>query len=287
VPEEHDARGVLYVVATPIGNLEDLSTRALATLRDCEVVACEDTRRTRALLARHGLTKRLLSCHKFNESARAGPILQVLGRGGRVALVTDGGTPAISDPGALLVRRARDAGHSIVVVPGPSALTALLSGSGFPSGPFTFAGFLPARAGERRRSLAALAGEPRPIIFFESPRRIRETLQDLLEVFGDRPLCLGRELTKVHEEFLDGTVSTVRGALAGGEVRGEIAFVVDGAATAPPRPADPGGAPEEEVRSLIASGVERREALRRVARQRGLSRAELYRALMRDRGAGR
>src|SRR5262245_5568709 len=160
--------GTLHVIGTPIGNLDDLSARAIATLRSCGLIACEDTRVTRAILARHGLTTRLLSCHKFNEADAARRVVAILASGVDVALVSDGGTPGLSDPGAVVVREARGAGLSVVPIPGPSAATALWSVSGF-SGPFTVIGFLPHRRGERRRALAGLAHEPRPFILFESP----------------------------------------------------------------------------------------------------------------------
>ena len=280
-------RGTLYVVGTPIGNLDDLSPRAIEALAASDLVACEDTRRSRVLLARHGLAPRLVSYHKFNETRRLPAILETLARGGRVSLVSDGGTPGISDPGARLVSAARAAGHAVVPIPGASAITALLSASGFEAGPFTFIGFLPHRKGERRRALESLRAEDRPLLFFESPRRLVATLGDALEILGDRAAFLGREMTKVHEEFLSGTIGSLRAAFEGREPRGEIAFLLAGAGTAGAaegaRPAGPGEEPALRVRSLIEAGVERREAMRRVARETGLSRRDLYRRLLRDR----
>jgi len=279
-------RGTLYVVGTPIGNLDDLSFRALEVLRGSALIACEDTRRTRAILARHGMKTRLLSYHKFNESGRCEVILAALREGKGVALVSDGGTPGISDPGALLVRRARQEGIHVVPVPGPSALTALLSASGLPPGPFTFIGFLPHRQGERRRLLSALRAEPRPLVFFESPHRILAALQDALEILGDRHAVLGREMTKVHEEFLAGTLGAVRETLGRRPVKGEIAFLVAGADEAEARRTTGDAPPSDEpaaraVRRLVAAGCDRKEALRRVARERGLSRREVYRQVLR------
>lgn len=286
------ARGTLYVVGTPIGNLDDLTFRAIACLRGCAVVACEDTRRTRAILERHGLKVRLASYHKFNEAARAGALLRVLAEGRDVALVTDGGTPGISDPGSLLVRQARDAGLRVAPVPGASALTALLSVCGFPSGPFTFIGFLPHRAGERRRRLEALRRETRPLLFFEAPHRLAAMLDDLLAVLGDREAFLGREMTKIHEEYLAGSVGSIRAAFQARPARGEIALLVGGAAEAADR--SPGDAtadsaatsPAAAVERLIAAGMDRREALRQVARRHGLSRSELYRQVEARKGRG-
>jgi 16S rRNA (cytidine1402-2'-O)-methyltransferase len=274
----------LFVVGTPIGNLDDLSPRAVSTLAGSRLVACEDTRRTRALLTRHGLRCRLVSYHAFNEAKRAEEILATLREGASVSLVTDGGTPAISDPGAILVRRAREEGHRVVPVPGASALTALLSASGLPPGPFTFIGFLPHRQGERRRALEALRHETRPLVFFESPRRLLATLADAREALGDRPALVGREMTKVHEEFTAGRLSDVAASLAGREIKGEVAFLVAGAdPEADRKVAQPG---EETaagaVRRLVQAGWDRKEAMRRVARERGISRRDVYRELLRE-----
>jgi 16S rRNA (cytidine1402-2'-O)-methyltransferase len=291
-------RGTLYVVGTPIGNLEDLSPRAAAALAASRVVACEDTRNTRALMVRHGLRTRLISYHKFNEAERAESLLALLRRGESVALVSDGGTPGISDPGALLVRRAREEGHRLVPVPGPSALTALLSASGFAPGPFTFIGFLPHRRGARRKCLEGLRREPRPLLFFEAPHRLLASLDDALEILGDREAFLGREMTKIHEEFIAGRLSALCAAFAGRAVRGEIAFLVQGATEAvgrageeaAERPADgPGGAtgadepPAAAVLRLLQAGWDRKEAMRRVARERGISRRDVYRDMLRGR----
>lgn len=292
--------GRLYVVGTPIGNLEDLSFRTIATLRGSRLIACEDTRVTRAILTRHGLPTPLVSCHKFNERQRVDRVLEVLAAGGDVALVSDGGTPGLSDPGAILVRAARAAGYAVSPIPGPSAATALISVSGFTSGTFTFIGFLPSRRGERRRALEALRDERRPLLFFESPHRILGTLEDAESVLGDRAACLGREMTKIHEEFLDGPLSVVRSKLSGRRLRGEFAFLLAGAEAEESGErdpaADPGGDTDAtaamtaaladaaaEVRRLISAGIERGAALRQVARRRRLNRKEIYRQLVRDR----
>ena len=272
--------GTLYVVGTPIGNLEDLAPRAVRALAESEVIACEDTRTSRTLLRRHGLSTRLMSHHKFNEARSASDLLQILGQGRNVALVTDGGTPGISDPGALLVRRAREAGHRIVPIPGPSAATALLSVSGFAPGPFTFIGFLPQRQGERRRALEALRSEPRPLLFFEAPHRILATLEDALAILGDRETVLGRELTKLHEELMSGTLSSIRAELGERAVKGEMTILIAGPPEAAAGEGAPGEAIGDAVRRLVESGCDRKEAMRRVARQRGLSRRDVYRELL-------
>jgi 16S rRNA (cytidine1402-2'-O)-methyltransferase len=290
VGADRGPRGTLYVVGTPIGNLDDLSPRAVKAFTSSDLIACEDTRRSRILLSRQGLRTPLVSYHKFNERQRLPEILDALRRGGRVALVCDGGTPGISDPGAQLVRAAREGGHQVVPIPGPSAITALLSASGFDPGPFTFVGFLPHRKGERRRVLEALRAEPRPLLFFESPRRVVAALEDALEILGDREAFLGREMTKMHEEFVAGTIGTLLAAFAGRGVRGEVAFLLAGASPAPftaAVPAGPGAPPGEtpvrRVRLLIQDGVDRKEAMRRVARETGLSRRDLYRMILRAR----
>jgi 16S rRNA (cytidine1402-2'-O)-methyltransferase len=285
-----DTRGTLYVVGSPIGNLDDLSPRAVEAFASSDLIACEDTRRTRVLLSRHGLSRRMVSYHKFNEGRRLQELLETLRGGGRVALVSDGGTPGISDPGALLVRAAREAGHRVVPIPGPSAVTTLLSASGFAPGPFTFIGFLPHRKGERRRILKTLRAEPRPLLFFESPRRLTAALADALEILGDRDACLGREMTKLHEELLTGTVSSLLAAFEGREVRGEVAFLLAGPLEALSRASaergseeSPGGSPAARVRRLIESGLDRKEAMRRVARETGLSRRDVYQKVLSER----
>lgn len=284
-----EPRGTLYVVGTPIGNLDDLTPRAVSVLAESDLVACEDTRRTRVILTRHGLVKRTVSCHKFNESRRLPQLLQALGRGSRIALVTDGGTPGISDPGALLVRAARLEGHRVVPVPGPSAVTALLSVSGFDPGPFTFIGFLPPRQGERRRALLTLRAEPRLLVFFESPRRVVAMLSDAIEALGDREAVLGREMTKIHEEFMAGTLGSIRDGFAGRPLKGEIALLVTGASpdgasgALPAAGAAPGESIAARVRRHAAAGLDRKEAMRLVARETGLSRRDVYREMLRER----
>lgn len=281
--------GTLYVVGTPIGNMEDLTPRAIATLGGCRLIAAEDTRKTRPLMTRHGLAGRLVSYHKFNEARRAPELLAALASGDSVALVTDAGTPGLSDPGSLLVGQARAAGHRVVPIPGPSAVTALLSVSGFPPGPFTFIGFLPPRRAARRTALERLRDEPRPLLFFEAPHRVLGMLDDLRTVLGDRALCLGREMTKVHEEFLSGTIESVRDRLAAGPVKGEISLLVGGApersGQESGRLSEPPEKPGEAVLRLLNSGWDRKDALRQVAKERGLSRRQVYNDLLRVRSA--
>jgi 16S rRNA (cytidine1402-2'-O)-methyltransferase len=271
--------GKLFVVATPLGNLDDLSPRAFATLREVALVLCEDTRRTSGLLARHGIQAKLLSCHRFNERRRLDAVLERLRSGLQVALVSDSGTPGVSDPGALIVRAALDAGIPVSPVPGPSAAAALLSVSGLSANRYVFEGFLPHRAGERRRRLRTLHDEPRTIVFFETPQRVLDTLQDIEQVLGPRRTVVGRELTKLHEAILQGSPAEVAAAL-GQEVRGEITIAVEGA-----RPGELAhDAAAGRVRTVWREALERsagdrRLALRHAARELGLGRAELQRRL--------
>jgi 16S rRNA (cytidine1402-2'-O)-methyltransferase len=221
--------GTLYVVATPIGNLEDVTLRALAVLRSVEIVACEDTRRTRVLLDRHGIEARLVPFHKFNEARAAATLVRRLAAGESVALVSDGGTPAISDPGYRLVRAALDAKVAVAPVPGPSAFVAAVSASGLPSEAVTFRGFLPHRAGERRRAITALAAEAPTQVFYESPHRIAAALQDLASILGPRPAAVVREMTKRFESWYRGSLVEIAERIAGETARGEYCIVVEGA----------------------------------------------------------
>ncbi len=268
--------GVLYLVATPIGNLEDITLRALRVLREADLIACEDTRQTRKLLEHYGISRSLVSYHEHNERRRAGELLARLKAGANVALVSDAGTPLISDPGHRLVEAARDAGIPVVPVPGPSALVAALTASGLPAEAFHFAGFLPAKRSERLRTLASLRNEPATLVFYEAPHRILETLADLEETFGPRRMVLARELTKVHEEFLRGTATQIRQALSGRpSIRGEITLVVEGA---PPETRAPASEAEllEAVLRFEQQGLSRKEAIKAAARERGLPKRTVY-----------
>lgn len=281
----HRPTGTLFVVATPLGNLEDLSPRALRILREVACIACEDTRRTAKLLARHGVGTPTVACHRFNERERIEAILERLRSGEEVALVSDGGTPCLSDPGSLLVSAAVAANLTVVPVPGPFAAATLLSVAGFPADRFVFEGFLPHRAGERRRRLRELRGETRPVVLYEAPHRLHGTLEDLAAILGGRALVLGREMTKLHESILRGSAAEIRTALGDAEVRGECTMVLAGRDDN-----DAGAAPtgdddrNERVReaweaALGESRGDRREGLRLAARRLGMRRPELFRLL--------
>ena len=220
--------GTLYVVATPIGNLEDVSERALATLRAVDRIAAEDTRRTGKLLAHYGIDKPLTSYHDAAERKKAPELVAALRSGATLALVSDAGTPLVSDPGYRLVRAALDAGVPVVPIPGASAVTALLSVAGFAVDRFVFEGFLPQREGRRRRRLEALRAEPRTIVFYESPHHVLRTLGEIEEILGDREAVIGRELTKLFEEILRGRISALRSEMSAKQPRGEYTIAIAG-----------------------------------------------------------
>ncbi len=218
--------GTLYLVATPIGNLEDITWRAVRTLRECDVVAAEDTRRTGLLLRHLGLQKPMMSCHQHSEARRSGDLLERLSGGGTVAYVTDAGTPGISDPGERLVRRILAAGLRVESVPGPCAAIAALSASGLPTGEFHFIGFLPRKRGARRNELGRLADVPGTLVCYESPHRVKALLEDLAGLWPDTPVVLSREITKKFEEHMRGTPAAILAQLPQGGVRGECVVLV-------------------------------------------------------------
>lgn len=267
--------GVLYVVATPIGNLEDVTLRALRVLSDVDLIAAEDTRRTRTLLERHGIRRPVTSYYDAVERERAPGLVERLKEGQSVALVSDAGTPHVADPGYHLVRGALAAGVAVVPIPGPSAVTTLVSVAGFRAERFVFEGFLPTRAGARAARLAALASEPRAIVFFEAARRLDAFLAAAAEALGaEREAVVARELTKRHEELLRGTLGDLGRRLAGRDVRGEVTVLVAGAQTE--RPAV-GPELDEQIRCARAAGQGIRQLSEEIARRTGLSRREVYR----------
>jgi 16S rRNA (cytidine1402-2'-O)-methyltransferase len=267
--------GTLYVVATPLGNLGDLSPRAVKILGTVSLVACEDTRRTGPLLAGHGIKTSMTSFFEHNEQFKGEKVIGALQDGRDVALVSDAGTPGISDPGYRLVREARTLGLPVVPIPGPSAMVAALSVSGLPTDRFRFLGFLPSKATARRRALHELRGDSDTLIFYESPLRIVGFLEDALAALGDREAFLCREATKLHEEYRRGRLSELRELLASRDrVRGEVVLVVGGAE---PPAAVTTESPADLVSSLRKTGLTRREAVKQAAARLGLPAREVYR----------
>ena len=268
--------GRLYVVSTPIGNLEDITYRAVRILKEADWIACEDTRTTRHLLEHYGISTSTVSYHDHNENERAAELIERIAQGETGALVSDAGTPLLSDPGYRLVRAAVTAGVRIEPLPGPSAILAALVISGLPTDQFHFGGFLPSKQGARRRLLESFADQPATLIFYEAPHRILESLEDIAAVLGNRDVAVARELTKVYEEVLRGTADEIRATLASRDsVRGEFVVMI-AKALAPSTDDIP--APKM-IQSLIEAGVERMEAIKTVARERGLSKREVYKLL--------
>ena len=267
--------GVLYLVGTPIGNLDDLTPRARRVLEGVDRIACEDTRHSGLLLSRLGMRGRaLVSFHVHNEAARLPQLLEALAAGEAIAVISDAGLPGISDPGEALVAAARRAGHAVICIPGPTALTTALVSSGLPTGRFCFEGFLPPKGGPRRQRLEALSSEERTLVFYEAPHRLVALLEDLLAVLGDRPLQVARELTKRHEQQVGPTVAAALHHFRGTPPQGECTVVLGGA----PRQApswDSAGL-RQELEALVAGGLSRREAARNLAESSGHSRRALY-----------
>lgn len=266
--------GTLYVCATPIGNLEDASIRLLKTLRKVHLIACEDTRRTGRLLERYHIKNRLISYHRHNLREREDYLIRCLQAGQDVALVSDAGMPAISDPGQELVARAIREGLQIVVIPGPSALISALALSGIDTTRFVFEGFLPSRAGQRRESLARLAGETRTIVLYEAPHRLLQTLQDIQETLGERKIAVARELTKKYEEVVRGTVEEVKRHFSLQPPRGEFTLILEGRQRAVPQV--DAATLMREVEELIAGGIEKKQAFKIKAREYGLKKNDVY-----------
>jgi 16S rRNA (cytidine1402-2'-O)-methyltransferase len=275
------AQGRLYLVGTPIGNLEDITLRALRLLKEVDQIACEDTRHTQKLLTHYDIRKSLISYHEHNEITRAPELVLAMEAGAKIALVSDAGTPLVSDPGYRLVTLCVRHKIPVIPIPGPSALLAALSASGLPNEAFLFVGFLPNRGGERRRALEHLRIEDRTIIFYEAPHRIAETVADAREILGDRYACLAREVTKLHEEFRRGKLSELAQSLAERPARGEITLLI-----APEEIAD--GAQAATSQSIAArveelmhqAKLDRKEALKVAAKERGLTRRAAYSQLL-------
>ena len=270
----------LYVVATPLGNLGDLSARAIEVLRTVPVVAAEDTRRSRGLLEHIGAHPQLKSFHAHSPERRLEMLVEILSEGRDVALVSDAGTPGVSDPGTDLVQAALDAGHVVVPIPGPSAIATVLSASGLPADRFLFLGFVPRKGSERARLLARATAEEWTVVFYEAPNRVHELLEDLLALAGPaRRVAVGRELTKLHEEIRHGSLEALVEHFSTTEPRGEFTVVLEGTGL-PPVAADRTEEATMSARQLLSDGITRREASQRIAAEFGLSRNDAYRLVM-------
>ncbi len=266
--------GVLYIVATPIGNLEDISLRALRILKEVDLIAAEDTRHTHHLLSHYGVETALTSYHEHNERRKTPVLIERLRRGANIALVTDAGTPVISDPGYRLVTAAIDAAIKVTPIPGASAVTAVVAASGLPPDRFAFEGFLPGSKKERRARLLALKDDTRTLVFYEAPHRIKESLSDLGEILGDRDVVVAREVTKLHEEFRRGSASELAAQLGNQEVRGEITLAVSGSSGAA---AVSQATLEAEIRRLRGAGMHVKAIASSLAQQYGCSKKSVYR----------
>jgi 16S rRNA (cytidine1402-2'-O)-methyltransferase len=272
--------GILYIVGTPIGNLEDISLRALRVLKEVDVIAAEDTRHTQILLSHHNIHTALTSYHEHNEKTKAQDLVARLARGQNIALVSDAGTPTISDPGFRLVVQAIRAGVRIVPVPGASALTAVLSATGLPTDRFVFEGFLPAKKRQRRERLQTLRDETRTLVFYEAPHRLKDALDDIHELLGNRDAVLAREVSKIHEEFLRGPVNELVRALGSGDVRGEVTLIISGSAGESRVNED---LLKAEIRELQGKGLRVKEIAEVLGEKFGYPKKEIYRlALQRE-----
>jgi 16S rRNA (cytidine1402-2'-O)-methyltransferase len=282
--QQHTKTGTLYVVATPIGNLEDITFRAVRLLREADLIACEDTRHTAKLLQHYAIDKPTVSYHEHNEARRAEELVARLEQGLNVAQVSDAGMPGISDPGYRVIRLAIERGIRVVPVPGPAAAVTALAASGLPTDSFQFLGFLPARSGERRSLLESLRESPQTTVVFEAPHRIVEAMRDVVATLGaERPVVLARELTKVHEEFMRGTAAEVLGYLQTREAKGEITLLIGRA----DRPAEaleykPLSVRLQEI--MESQKADEKTALKLLAKETGLSRSEVYREVQRAKG---
>lgn len=264
--------GTLYIVSTPIGNLEDITLRALRILKEVDFIAAEDTRHSQKLLNYFNISKPMISYWSEKEKIRAEQIIEKLKTGLSGALISDAGTPGISDPGSILIKRVIEEGIPITPIPGTSGVIAALSVSGMPTEEFVFLGFLPPKTSDRKKKLKELALESRTMVFYEAPHRILDTLSDLIEVFGDRSAVVAREITKLYEEFIRGMLSDLLGNLENRKIAGEFVILVSG------RKKQDISIDEalQEIKLMMKKGLGRKEAVRKIAEQYGLSKKELY-----------
>lgn len=266
-------KGTLYIVSTPIGNLEDITLRALRILKSVDVIAAEDTRHSLKLLNYYNISKPMISYWKEKEKIRSDELIERLKRGESIALITDSGTPGISDPGAIIIKRAIEEGFQPIAIPGPSAFIAALSISGLPTDEFVFIGFLPSKSKQRQDYLKNLYLEPKTLIFYEAPHRILETLNDIRNIFGDRKCVVAKEITKIHEDILRGRISQIIEDIKKSKIAGEYVIIIEGKK-------DVKKIINEEILSeiklLMKKGLSRKEAVKKVAEEYGLSKKELY-----------
>jgi 16S rRNA (cytidine1402-2'-O)-methyltransferase len=275
----------LYLVGTPIGNLEDITLRAVRVLKEADQIACEDTRQTQKLLNHYGISTRTVSYHEHNEMTRAPEIVLDLEGGARVALVTDAGTPGISDPGFRLISLAIRHHIQVVPIPGASAFLAALVASGLPTDSFRFSGFLPPKTGQRRQMLESIKASPRTQVFYEAPHRIKDAVEDAVEVLGkERQLVIAREVTKIHEEFLRGRAGEILETLnARGDIKGEITLLIGKAEEGEQRVAAGVSVRQRLEQVMAEEKLDEKAALKRVAKEMGVSKSEAYRELQRSR----
>lgn len=280
-------QGTLYLVATPIGNLDDISPRALRILKESDMIACEDTRHTSKLLTRYGIDTPRQSYHEFNKEKRTDQLVQRLHDGEQIALVSDSGTPLVSDPGFEIVSTCRREGIRVIPIPGPSAVITALVGSGLPTDSFFFAGFLPPRRSQRKRRLEELAPVPATLIFYEAPHRLLATLTDMIAVLGPRQAAVARELTKIHEEFLHGTLPELLELFQTREkIQGEIVVLIDRGEAAVEPIVYPDSISRHLEEEMQNTGLARNEALKSVARQRGIPRKQAYKMVLDEKSKG-
>jgi 16S rRNA (cytidine1402-2'-O)-methyltransferase len=280
-----DPGPALYLVATPIGNLEDITLRALRVLRGVDLIACEDTRQTRKLLDHYGIPTRTVSYHEHNEMTKAAELVADLEKGAKIALVTDAGMPGISDPGFRLISAAIRHHVPVVPIPGASAFLAALVASGLPTDSFRFSGFLPAKRGERRTLLESIRSSPRTQVFYEAPHRLLDSMEDIVAVLGpDREVVIAREVTKIHEEFLRGPAADVLETLKSrGDVKGEITLLIGKAEGSEHIAAQPGLSVRERLNQIISEEkIDEKAALKKLAKEMGVSKSEAYRELQRS-----
>jgi len=266
-------KGALYIVSTPIGNLEDITLRALRILKEVDIVAAEDTRHSLKLLNHYGITKPLISYWGEKEKVKADEVIRKLNDGKSVALISDAGTPGISDPGNVLIRKAIEEGIDVVPIPGPSAFVAALSMSGFSAEEFVFIGFLPAKQSQRLKELKELSFEKRTLVIYEAPHRIQESVHDISDVFGKRRAVVVKELTKLYEEILRGDISEIAAKLADSKIAGEYVIVVEGRLEEKTHNTDDA---MEEIKLLMKKGIRRKDAVSQIAEEYGLSKKVLY-----------